>query len=152
MLTIEIEDTLESQIDVHILARAARVTLEGQSETPVDTSLSVVITSDKKISELNTKYRGVNAPTDVLSFTADHTDPDTQSHYIGDVLISLPRAQAQASQSGHSLETELQLLVVHGILHLLGYDHAESDEKQQMWAVQAEILNRLGISEAILKG
>ena len=84
-------------------------------------------------------------PTDVLSFPASETDPDTGASYIGDILISIPRAQAQADAAGHPLEAEVQLLVVHGVLHLLGYDHADAEEKALMWKAQAEILTGLGL-------
>ena len=74
-------------------------------------------------------YLGIDGPTDVLSFPASEMDPETGVHYIGDILISIPRAQAQADAAGHPLEAEVQLLVVHGVLHLLGHDHAQAEEK-----------------------
>ncbi len=80
----------------------------------------------------------------MLSFQADELDPETGRRYLGDVIISYPRAQAQAQAGGHALPAELQLLVVHGVLHLLGHDHGAPAEKEAMWALQAEILQRLG--------
>jgi probable rRNA maturation factor len=80
----------------------------------------------------------------VLSFPAGETDPDTGEYYLGDVVISFPRAQAQAQERGHSTAEELDLLVVHGVLHLLGYDHADVEERDRMWAVQQQVLNQLG--------
>jgi probable rRNA maturation factor len=65
--------------------------------------------------------------------------------YLGDIVISLPRARHQASAAGHSLNDELQLLVVHGVLHLLGHDHDTPNRKKKMWAVQDEILRNLGV-------
>jgi probable rRNA maturation factor len=94
---------------------------------------------------LNRSYLGIDAPTDVLAFPASELDPETGRRYLGDVLLSLPRAERQAKDAGHGLEAELQLLVVHGVLHLLGYDHASPDEKARMWAAQAEVLGRLGL-------
>ncbi|HLA08708.1 MAG TPA: rRNA maturation RNase YbeY, partial [Anaerolineales bacterium] len=85
------------------------------------------------------------APTDVLSFPASETDPETGSRYLGDILLSIPRAQEQATAAGHALDSEVQLLVVHGVLHLLGYDHAEAKEKRKMWKAQEEILVQLGL-------
>ena len=87
----------------------------------------------------------MDAPTDVLSFPSGEVDPDTSSLYLGDVVISLPRAQEQASAEGHPLADELQLLVVHGILHLLGYDHEESKDKKRMRDMQDKILKQLGL-------
>jgi probable rRNA maturation factor len=92
------------------------------------------------------EYLGVDAPTDVLSFPASESDPETGLPYLGDILISIPRAAQQAQAAGHSVEAEVQLLVVHGTLHLLGHDHAEAEEKTRMWNAQAEVMSRLGLS------
>ncbi|HRQ31500.1 MAG TPA: rRNA maturation RNase YbeY, partial [Anaerolineales bacterium] len=88
---------------------------------------------------------GIDSPTDVLSFPASESDPDTGSPYLGDILISIPRAKAQAKIAGHALELEIQLLIVHGVLHLLGHDHAQPKEKAKMWKAQKEILESLGL-------
>jgi len=117
-----------------------------QSET-LDSELTIVLTGDTRLHELNRDYLGVDAPTDVLSFPASETDPETGARYIGDILISMPRAQAQADATGHPLESEVQLLAVHGVLHLLGHDHAGAKEKARMWKAQAEILERLGLGQ-----
>ena len=127
-----------------LLERAANAALEHESKS-LDFELSVILTDDARLHEPNLNYLGVDAPTDVLSFPASETDPETGAPYLGDILISIPRAQAQAEAAGHSLEAEVQLLVVHGVLHLLGYDHAQEEEKARMWNAQAEILARLGI-------
>ena len=139
---------IESEIPYSkdLLERAARTVLEHESQ-PLDSDLSIILTDDARLHELNLNYLGVDAPTDVLSFPASETDPDTGAHYIGDILISIPRAQAQADEAGHPLEAEVQLLVVHGVLHLIGHDHAEAEEKARMWKAQAEILERLGLGQ-----
>ena len=129
-----------------LLERAAQAALEHESQS-LESELSIILTNDARLHELNLNYLGVNAPTDVLSFPAAETDPETGARYIGDILISVPRAQAQAEAAGHPLEAEVQLLVVHGILHLLGYDHAEAEEKARMWRAQAEILDGLGLGD-----
>ena len=110
-----------------------------------DGDLTIVLTDDAQLHKLNQEYLGIDAPTDVLSFPASETDPETARRYLGDILISVPRAEEQARAAGHVLEAEVQLLVVHGTLHLLGYDHAEVDEKARMWKAQAEILDGLGL-------
>ena len=135
------QDFLESVL----LERAARFTLEQES-APVDGDITIVLTDDAQLHELNREYLGVDAPTDVLSFPASETDPETGTPYLGDILISIPRAIGQAQAAGHSLEAEVQLLVVHGTLHLLGHDHAEAQEKARMWQAQAEVMSRLGLS------
>ena len=129
-----------------LLERAANAALEHQSHS-LDSELSVILTNDARLHELNLNYLGVDAPTDVLSFPASETDPETGARYLGDILISVPRAQSQAEAAGHALESEVQLLVVHGVLHLLGHDHAKPEEKRRMWKAQAEILESLGLGD-----
>ena len=130
----------------HLLERAANAALAHQS-WPLDSELSIILTNDARLRELNLNYLSIDAPTDVLSFPASETDPETGARYIGDILISMPRARAQAKAAGHPLEWEVQLLVVHGVLHLLGHDHARADEKGRMWKAQAEILESLGLGQ-----
>lgn len=127
-----------------LLERAAHATLQHESQA-LDSELSIVLTDDARLRELNRDYLGIDAPTDVLSFPASETDPETGAHYIGDILISIPRAQSQANAAGHPVESEVQLLVVHGVLHLLGHDHGEPEEKNRMWKAQSEILESLGL-------
>jgi probable rRNA maturation factor len=110
-----------------------------------------VLADNVRLQELNRNYLGIDAPTDVLSFPASETDPETGARYLGDILISIPRAEEQAQSGGHPLEAELQLLVVHGVLHLLGYDHAETGEKAKMWKAQSEILEALGLSGIVIQ-
>ena len=86
---------------------------------------------------------GLDEPTDVLSFSAREKDPDTGQLYLGDIIISYPRAEAQAAAGKHLVLAEVQLLTMHGLLHLLGYDHVEEEQKQAMWAIQSSILNQL---------
>ena len=123
MINLEIEAGYRAQADSQIVANAAEHALRHQA-APAEASLTIVITGDEQLRALNEQFRGINAPTDVLSFPADFTDPEDNSLYLGDILISYPRAAAQAAEAGHSAGNELQLLVVHGVLHLLGYDHA----------------------------
>jgi probable rRNA maturation factor len=146
MTFIEIDSGLTFRAD--LLERTARAVLD-LSGVP-DADLTLVLTGDSQIQALNRDFLGKDVPTDVLSFPADESDPQTGRRYLGDVLISLPRATEQAGERGHSVEAEVQLLVVHGVLHLLGHDHAEAGEKARMWAAQAEVLNRLGVSPAIV--
>ncbi|MBI3163027.1 MAG: rRNA maturation RNase YbeY [Chloroflexi bacterium] len=129
-----------------LLERAARYTLETSPDMDSDADITIVLTDDSQLHELNRDYLGVDAPTDVLSFPASETDPETGAAYLGDILISIPRAREQAQAAGHPLEAEVQLLVVHGTLHLLGHDHAEAEEKARMWQAQAEVMARLGLT------
>lgn len=136
----------EFAVSEDLLKHAVSAALVHQSVS-LDSELTIVLTDDARLHELNRDYLGVDAPTDVLSFPASETDPETGARYIGDILISIPRAQAQADSADHPLESELQLLTVHGVLHLLGHDHAQAEEKARMWKAQAEILERLGLGQ-----
>lgn len=137
---------IESEFSVpkELLERATHAALEHQAESQ-NSELTIVLTDDARLRELNRDYLGIDAPTDVLSFPASETDPETGARYIGDILISIPHARSQATAAGHPLESEVQLLVVHGVLHLLGHDHANEKEKALMWKAQSEILQRLGL-------
>jgi probable rRNA maturation factor len=144
--------TIESKYDFppSLIERAARATLEHQQASP-DTNLSIVLTDNRRLRKLNRDYLGIDAPTDVLSFPASESDPETGAPYLGDILISVPYAAKGAKQAGHSLESELQLLIVHGVLHLLGHDHAKPKEKAKMWKAQREILTQLGLGDLAIR-
>lgn len=144
MIHIEINPSVKTDFASDILERAAQTTL---AHATTEGDLTIVLTDDAQLRELNRDYLDIDAPTDVLSFPASETDPETARRYLGDILISIPRAEEQARAAGHALEAEVQLLVVHGTLHLLGYDHAEADEKARMWKEQAEVLRGLDVSE-----
>ena len=106
--------------------------------------VSVVFVSDKKIKEYNSQYRDKNTATDVLSFPAREGDmPHVEELPLGDILISLETASRQALEIGHSLDDEITRLVIHGVLHLLGYDHIEPDERKKMRAKERTVLKKL---------
>ena len=147
---------IDNQMDFRetaLLERAALLTLETipplSPDPEIDSAnadITIVLTDDRQLHELNLDYLGVDAPTDVLSFPASEMDPETGTAYLGDIILSIPRAIAQAQAGGHPVEAEAQLLVVHGTLHLLGYDHATDEEKAVMWGEQAKVLEKLGLS------
>jgi probable rRNA maturation factor len=148
-IVVRADSAYRKKIDSRRLREAAQKTLAHES-APSRAEITLVITGDDEIRDLNRQYRDVDAPTDVLSFAEAEADarfvaaPD-ESAYLGDGVISYPRAVAQAVSAGHSVADELLLLVVHGVLHLLGHDHASRAEKRKMWAAQKEILNELGV-------
>jgi len=148
MINIEIIPEFRRVFMPSILERAAKATLHQQSAPDVD--LSLVLTGDSQIQALDRDFLKKDAPTDVLSFPSFETDPETGRRYLGDIVISVPQAEAQSVAAGHSLEAELSLLVIHGILHLLGHDHAGVRDKGRMWAAQSEILIILGIPPTIV--
>lgn len=127
-----------------ILTQAAKATLAAiPSHTQGD--ITLVLSNDAQIRSLNRQFRGLDSPTDVLSFNIDELNPQSGQKYLGDVVISLERAQEQAVAAAHPLTAELALLTVHGILHLCGYDHQQPVDEAQMWALQETILASLGI-------
>lgn len=113
--------------------------------------LSVTLTDDETIRALNREYRGLDRATDVLSFpmfTFKGADvpPESGEFTLGDVVISVERAETQAKEYGHSVRREIAFLTVHSILHLLGWDHETGEEDERaMFAMQDEIMNALGI-------
>ena len=144
MIYLTIDEQYLAMIEPGLVEQAAQATFQHQG-IPIDSSLSIVVTDDPQMHQLNQQFVGIDSTTDVLSFPAGYMDPDTNSFYLGDILISYPRAREQATQAGHSVDAELQLLVVHGILHLAGHDHDKDQDKVKMWSAQAEILSNLGV-------
>lgn len=143
MINFETNPNIKTEFDLDLLERAALTTLTNQE---AQGDITIVLTDDAQLQQLNRDFLGSDAPTDVLSFPALETDPETGRRYLGDILISVPRADDQAGAAGHALEEEVRLLIVHGTLHLLGHDHADADDKTKMWAAQAEVLARIGLS------
>ncbi len=142
-MNIHLENLTRQTLPLQTLQAAALETLRQQNAPP-DASLSILLTDDAQLQALNRQYRQIDAPTDVLSFPAGVTDPATQTLHLGDILISVERAAAQAARAAHPLVAELVLLTVHGVLHLLGFDHANAQEKARMWAAQSQVLARFG--------
>lgn len=139
MIEIQTNPSIQLPLAEAQVERAAASTLRFNG-TSVEAGLTLVLTDDAQLHQLNRDYLGIDAPTDVLAFPAGDTDPDTGQIYLGDVIISVPRAVEQAAEHNHSPAAELLLLAVHGTLHLLGYDHAEETERRRMWAAQDAIL------------
>ncbi len=136
----------ETPVPADLIEQAAAAVLDihPSPEASKDYELTIVISGDETIQALNRDYLDTDKITDVLSFPAMEDDPETGNRYLGDVIISYPQAKRQAEAGEHAVEAELQLLVVHGVLHLLGHDHAEPAEKTTMWERQAEILTSIG--------
>lgn len=145
-----INKVVEAALDIH--------------KFPYEACVNVILTDNDAIRVINTEYRGIEAPTDVLSFPMisydepggfdiieemdeeDCFDPDSGELILGDIIISLDKVISQAELYGHSRERELGFLTAHSMLHLFGYDHMEEDERIDMEEKQAFILNSLGIT------
>ena len=140
--TLTVEENLLEEI-----MRAADTV--GELYGVENSEFSVTLTDDEHIHALNKKYRGIDRATDVLSFAFRESDePEVigaEFEILGDVIISLERAKIQAAEFGHSFLREVIFLEVHGLLHLLGYDHIADDERQEMETEQKFIMAKLGI-------
>lgn len=116
----------------------------------INSEISVAFVDDQYIHQLNRDYRGVDRPTDVLSFAMDEGEemPEVEGvdHVLGDIIISLETAKRQAEEYRHSFEREIAFLSVHGVLHLLGYDHQTEEDTKIMREREENILTELGIS------
>jgi probable rRNA maturation factor len=147
----------EVEIDVQIALAFADLVSADRLRSVVEAVLrsegrtgqvTLVVTDDMGIQELNRDFLGQDIPTDVLAFSAQEdggafvSAPEV-GNYLGDVIVSYPRALTQSTEYGLPVERELDLLVVHGVLHLLDYDHADGEEKAVMWARQEAILHSL---------
>jgi probable rRNA maturation factor len=143
-ILVQVDEEFADRVDANDLVAAVTATLEAEDRQG---EVTVVITTDEAVAELNEQYREAEGPTDVLSFPAQDSSPGFVSApemagYLGDIIIALPFTERQAAALNRPLAAELRLLAVHGVLHLLGYDHAEPDEEAQMWARQDAILAR----------
>ena len=135
MVYISEHDAQLSRALKKVLKKTAKVAAKIEG---VKANVSLMVTDDNEIRRLNEKYRGINHSTDVLSF------PSGDVGYYGDIVISLEKAQAQATEYGHSHEREVAFLMAHAMLHLFGYTHKEHEHEQEMRAKQREIMKELG--------
>ena len=146
---VQVADALQpAAVDTDLIARAVRTTLTQQAYA-LTVEVSIYVTTAEEIQQLNRDFRAKDAPTDVLSFADDGADspfvlPPDMPRYLGDVAISWPHVVAQAAEYGHSEARELAFLTVHGVLHLLGYDHERGAAADtEMRALQDTIMTIL---------
>jgi probable rRNA maturation factor len=152
-INITVEQKLKVSLKESWLQKIALKALEVEGIVST-AEMGLVITDNKTIQKLNRTYRDEDKPTDVLAFHMIHgtseelelpfMGPPDGVHHLGEVVISYPQAVKQAGEQGHSVAQELALLIVHGVLHLLGYDHELPEERQRMRAEENKILERLG--------
>ena len=148
---IELGEYLEQRLQDGLNAVAKLHDLDDMTE------IDITIVDDEEIHQLNRDYRNVDRPTDVLSFALDEDDEDEpellegQLHLLGDIIISAETATRQAEEFGHGLEREIVYLAVHGLLHLLGYDHMVEEDKVIMRAKEEEALRAINLAEENFK-
>ena len=157
-ISVLIDEGFEDSLETSWLQSVAEQVLTAEEASP-DVELSLVITSQERVRQLNQDYLGKDEPTDVLAFIMFPElpaegkpvvplfvmPPDGMLH-LGEVIISYPQAVIQAEEHGHSVKKEIALLIIHGVLHLLGYDHAEPEPERQMRARESEILNSIEVN------
>lgn len=124
-----------------LIERVVALVLRHEVPDEPDLDVGVLATDDAAIQNLNRDYRGIDASTDVLAFAMrEGVDAGLNPHLLGDIAISVGTAERQAADAGHSVETELAILAIHGTLHLLGYDHDADDDYERMRARETELL------------
>ncbi len=160
--TIENESEITFGFDYEALIRRVAEAVLDYEECPYEASLEVILTDNEGIREVNREARGIDSPTDVLSFPMayyetpkdydglsdqdDVFDPDTGEYMLGSMMISCEKVLSQAEEYGHTAVRELAFLTVHSMLHLLGFDHMEDQERLVMEEEQRKILDSLGIA------
>ena len=139
-MTIQIVKNPKNKItvDQSLVRKAVLTTLKTEGKSQV--TLTVKFSDDTELHQLNKTFRHMDAPTDVLAFNQDYLDPETNQLYLGDIVISLEQVQIQAEENHQTTNEVCALLAIHGTLHLLGYDHAQPEEKAIMWEMQDRIL------------
>ena len=151
--TIEVQNDDNFAVDMSRLQQAAQTVL-ARHDVAADSAITVVISTDEAVQALNKQHRNIDAATDVLSFPADPLPPELAEEedesYLGDVIIAFPYTKAQAEREGHDVGDSVALMVVHGTLHLLGYDHDTPENRAEMWAEQVAALKIMGIDAAIV--
>jgi len=144
MVHVEIVEEFRLKVNASGIRHTAETVMD-HADLPQTDTISIIVASDQKIHQLNKQFRMVDSPTDVLSFPGGFQNPEDGTTHHGDVIVSFPMAEAQADERGHSVDMELQFLVVHGILHLLGHDHIDIEDKNKMWAVQRAVFKNLDL-------
>lgn len=151
-MTIEILNESGTEIDVRRLSTLSRFVMDKMRVHP-QAELCIKAVDEETISELNEKWMGKSGSTDVLAFPMDELRPgkvteEPQEGILGDLMLCPAVAERQAQEAGHGRDPEIELLTVHGILHLLGYDHADPEEHAEMFGLQAQLLEDWRMSSA----
>ncbi len=145
-MSIEVLNESGETLDVAALSRLSRFVMDQMRVHPL-AELCIKLVDEETIAELNERWMEKTGPTDVLAFPMDELRPglvneEPEEGVLGDIVLCVRVAERQAQEAGHPTQDEVQLLTVHGILHLLGYDHAEPEEHKEMFDLQAELLQQ----------
>jgi probable rRNA maturation factor len=159
---LEYEATKQLDFDYKVLIEKVALGCLDFEDSPYEAEISILLTDDNEIKDINNQFRGLDKPTDVLSFPAieykiagdfsdleksagEYFNPETGEMILGDIVISVDRAITQATEYGHSITREIAFLVAHSMFHLMGYDHMSEDERKVMEEKQEEVLEQLDI-------
>ena len=144
---IELTNKTATKVDENQISSVAKFALDKMGMHP-DCELSITLVDETEMEDLHIEWMDLPGATDVLSFPMDELVPhDPNIGVIGDIVLCPSYAQEQAQLAGKTLESELALLTIHGILHCLGFDHAEPDEEREMFTLQEQILSDWNIGE-----
>lgn len=146
-IDVDISNETEfKEIELEVVKMFTRDILNANLEKKdKDVYVSILFTNNEKIKELNSKYRGKDSSTDIISFAYnDHKEIKEEVEILGDIVVSIEKVKEQAKEYGHSFEREFYYILIHGILHLLGYDHIENRDKKIMREKEEEILSAFG--------
>ncbi|HEY4270203.1 MAG TPA: rRNA maturation RNase YbeY [Galbitalea sp.] len=150
-MSIEINNESSIEVDESLLQRLVTYDLDQLHVHP-DAELAIVLVDESAMEQLHVQWMDEPGPTDVLSFPMDELRPGTEDQptapgLLGDIVLCPQVATAQAEAAGHSAMDEMLLLTTHGLLHLLGFDHAEPDEEKEMFGIQSDLLVGFAVSE-----
>ncbi|WJE17694.1 rRNA maturation RNase YbeY [Halobacillus sp. ACCC02827] len=158
MITIDFHDETNSVDEAFVDLIHRIISFAGEKEgIEAEAEVSVSFVDDKEIQEINRNYRQKDTPTDVISFAMQELGEgeeevnvldENMPMILGDIIISVDTAKVQAEEYGHSLERELGFLALHGFLHLLGYDHMNTEDEKKMFGRQEEILHEFGLERS----
>ncbi|WP_374721691.1 rRNA maturation RNase YbeY [Peribacillus tepidiphilus] len=151
-LSIDFLDETDKVTEENIELVESLLQFAASKEGIEEAELSVTFVDNNRIREINKEYRKKDAPTDVISFALEEMGEEEvgivgadMPRVLGDIIISIERAREQAEEYGHSFDRELGFLALHGLLHLLGYDHMTEEEEKIMFSKQKDILNEYGL-------
>ncbi len=146
MNKIEIFNQTKEDLDEEIKELHKLLKFAVKKEKLKNVEFNIIFIDNTRIHEINKLYRGIDRPTDVISFALeDNKTIELEVRLLGDIYISIEKAHEQADEYGHSFQRELSFLSIHGLLHLLGYDHMEKEDEKVMFKKQEEILDEYGI-------
>jgi probable rRNA maturation factor len=139
-LTVSIEKQFQNKVKKTFINTLVNQTLNYLDKYNVEITIAIV--DSERIRKINKQFREIDEVTDVLSFPSNEIDPDSNIKYLGDIIISFPQVVEQAKEYNNPVELELSLVVIHGILHLLGYDHVTKKDTKEMFSLQNKILSK----------